>query len=417
LSYNTKSVCVVDLGLFTELAAKLVKDFGKVYYYFPWRSSPFPRSNPRLVGKGIRGLTLVEYFWDIVPEVDLFVFPDIFMGDIQQELVRQGKRVWGSRRGDELELYRPESKEIFEDLGLPVGPYEVVKGLDNLRTYLKENPNQFVKCSVNRGDFETFESKEYKLVEPKIDELEHKLGAKKYIIEFVVEADIPGVEIAYDGFCIDGKFPEVSLSGIETKNKGYLGRMIDYDKLPEELTHFNTVLSPLLKRYQYRNFYSPEMRITKDKTAYMIDLCARCGSPPMELLLEVYENLSDILWQGADGVVVNPKAKFPWGAQIMLDSAWADSNWQPISFPKKLRNNVKLRNLAYMNGSYYVIPQSFGCSQIGAVVAGGNTKEEAIEKCKEYTSQVTGYYLESFPESLDCADEEIAKLNSFGVKF
>lgn len=417
-SYKNKSVCVVDLGLFVELAVTLCEHFGKVYYHYPWQSSPFPRSNSKMVGAGLGHIEVVSYLWDKVDDIDLFVFPDIFCGDLQEELVRQGKRVFGSRRGDELEMHRAEAKMLYRKLGLPVGGFETVKGIKELRSYLRSNDNQYVKISVNRGDFETFESPNYRFAEPKLDELESKLGAKKFTTEFVVEEEIKeAVEVGYDGFCIDGQYPEASLTGIEIKNKSYIGKFVQYSDLPKEITDFNTKIAPTLEKYQYRNFYSTELRITKDKTPYMIDLCTRCGSPPTEVALLVYENLPDILWYGAEGKCITPESKYKWGAEILIESAWADTKWQAIQFPESIRRNVKMRNLTRIEGQYYVVPQSHGITEIGAVAAVGQTMEEAIEACKGLVEQVKGYFIETFPASLDDAVEELEKLAEYGIKF
>ena len=170
-SYKTKSVCVVDFGLFVELAVELTQWFGEVHYFYPWQGSAFPKSNQELVGHGLPGVKNVKWFWDMYKDVDLFIFPDIYMGDFQERLIGEGKRVWGSRRGDELEYLRAKSKGLFKRLGLPVGPFEVIKGLDDLRLFLRENDNQHVKCELNRGDFETFKAPNYKLVEGRLDSL------------------------------------------------------------------------------------------------------------------------------------------------------------------------------------------------------------------------------------------------------
>lgn len=417
--YDTKSVCVVDLGLFVELAVKLTEWFGKVYYFMPWQASAFPKSNSRLVGTGLPGVEVVRYFWDreFLDNVDLFVFPDVYLGDLQNELVRQGKNVFGSRRGDELELHRNKAKKWFKKLGLPVGAYEVIKGVTDLRKFLKENKDQYVKVSLTRGDFETFHCPNYKLAEPKIDELEARLGAKKTEIEFVVEEAIPGIETGYDGFSIDGVFPKTALAGIEIKDKCYLMKVMPYNKLPEQITSFNDTIAPTLKEYQYRNFISTEIRIDKKGIPHMIDFCARCGSPPSEIMLELIQNLPDVLWFGAQGECINIETSYQWAAEILLESAWADNNWQAVQFPPKVREFVKLRNAARISGEYYVVPQSSSCPEIGAVVGVGNTMEEAIEATKGTAKQVEGYFIESFPSALDDAVKEIKRLKDFGISF
>jgi predicted RNase H-like HicB family nuclease len=77
---------------------------------------------------------------------------------------------------------------------------------------------------------------------------------------------------------------------------------------------------------------------------------------------------------------------------------------------------MKFRNLAIIDEKYYVVPQGVGLPEIGAVVATGNTKEEAIKKCKEYCEQLEGYYIETYADSLDDATEEEKKLNEFGIE-
>lgn len=416
MDYSNKCVCIIDNGLFVELAVTLAKSFGKVYYFMPWVNA-FPQSNTRIVGVGIEGVERIYYLWDVKDEVDLWVFPDIYCSDIQLELEAQGKRVWGSRKGDELELYRPETKQHLESLGVNIGSYEIIKGMDNLRRYLKSNNDQYVKVSTTRGDMETFKSKNYKLIEPKLDELEYKLGAKKSIMEWVVEdAIVEAVEVGYDGYTIDGLFPAHAMAGIEIKDKSYLGTFKEYAKMPKQIIDVNERVSNTLKNYGYKNFFCCEMRIKKDGSAWVIDPMTRFGSPPGELVQNMYANLPDILWNGAEGKCIDPICEAPYGAEVLIHSSWADKNWQPIEFPKQLRDNLKFRNLTIIEGKYYVAPQAVGLPEIGAVVATGKTKNEAIEKVKEICDQVEGYYIEMYPDSLDEASEEEKKLKEFGIE-
>lgn len=416
MDFKDKTVMIIDNGLFIELAITLSKSFGKVYYHTPWVNA-FPQSNTRIVGVGVPGIERCNDYWDVKDEVDLWVFPDIYCGGLQLELESQGKRVWGSRKGDELELYRPETKKHLKSLGVNIGSYKVITGMENLREYLKANDNQYVKVSTTRGDMETFKAKNYNLVEPKLDELEYKLGAKKSMMQWVVEDAIPeAVEVGYDGYTIDGEFPKHAMAGIEIKDKSYLGIFKEYDKMPKQIKDVNSKVAPTLKEYGYKNFFCCEMRITKDGTPWVIDPMCRFGSPPGELVQNMYSNLAEILWYGAEGVLVEPKAAAKFGAEVLIHSSWADKNWQPIEFPMELRDQYKFRNLTIIDGKYYVAPQGVGLPEIGAVVAQGDTKEEAIKKCKEYCEQIEGYYIECYPDSLDDATEEEAKLKEFGIE-
>jgi hypothetical protein len=299
----------------------------------------------------------------------------------------------------------------------------MVIGISNLRKYLKENKDQWVKISMTRGDMETFHSKNYTNIEPRLDELEYKLGAKKNIMQFCVEAALNNkVETGMDFYTIDGRYPDKAMMGIEIKDEGYVAVIKDYDDMPMCVRGFNSGVSGILKKYNYRGFASTEIRVGKDQVPYMIDYCARQGSPPSELYQNMYTNLADIFWNGADGIMVNPELatengeEVRHGVEILLHSGWADKNWQPIEFPEEIRDNVKFRNLTMFDGKYYVVPQSQGLPEIGAVVAMGTTRESAIERAKEYCEQVQGYYIEAKTDSLDKAQEEIDKLAEYGIE-
>ena len=417
-SYKTKSVCVFDSGQFIELAVTLSKHFGRVYYHCPWRDG-VPNSNLRMIGDDVPGLIKINNFFDIVDDTDLFVFPENFYGDLQTHLVSLGKRVWGSRHGDELELYRDDAKKYFAKVGLPVAPYEVVTGLTALRKYLKEHDNQYVKVNVTRGTTESFHAKTYRLIEAKLDELEHKIGAKKFTMDFIIEAAIDDVisEVGYDGFCIDGQFPSVSLVGPEIKDKAYVGKMVKYSELPDEVTGVNDALSDALEQYQYRNFMSTEIRITKDKTPYLIDLTQRSPSPPGEAYLLQWKNLPDILWYGAEGKCIDPEYDHKWVAILVVDSDRAEKGWLTVDFPKKYRENIKFRNLCMIGKDCWVVPKNVPWPEAASVVTQADSMEDAIALCKEIAKQIEGEGVEVCPEALDKAEVEIQKLrDALGMK-
>jgi hypothetical protein len=416
MEYKSKCCAVVDNGLFIDLATSLVKDFGKVYYNSP-AVDAFISSNATVLGKGIPGVTRVDDIWKIADEVNLWIFPDCYYGGLQLHLESLGKRVWGARMGEELELDRVNSKRHLKKLGINIGPYVVVKGLEKLREHLKAHEDQWVKVSRTRGDVETFHSPNYKLIEPVIDELENKLGAKKELMEFIVEEGIPdAVEVAYDGFTVDGLFPGAGMVGIEVKGKSYVGIFQDAADMPEQITEPNEKLADTLKRYRYRNWLSLEMRITEGGAYHVIDPCCRFGSPPGELVPLMYTNLAEIFWEGADGKLVEPVPSGKYGVELRMESQWARDHWLPVYFPTEIRDHVRLRNMCIIDGTYYIVPQSAKVDNIGGLVATGDTLEAAIEEVKGYASQVEAYGLDIFEDSLDQAQEEIEKLAKMGVE-
>ena len=268
-----KVALIYDNGVFTELAVTLAKDFGRVLYYVPWTSA-LPKSNERMIGQGIDNVERVDSPWSHYDEVDIWIFSDVYESELQQWLVNQGKRVWGCRGAAELELDRPLSKEKCKKLGIDIGPYKVLTGVDALRRHLKANDDQWVKISHTRGDAETFGSPTYEHAEVRIDELEHNLGAYKKVIEFTVEQGIPdAVEVGYDGFTIDGRYPKAAMTGVEVKDEAYIMKTLRWAELPEQVRSVNEKLAPALNRYGYRGFLSTEVRCTDDGKAYLIDPC------------------------------------------------------------------------------------------------------------------------------------------------
>lgn len=410
MNYRDKQVLVFDNGLFLEIARRLAKDFGKVLYYAPWTTG-YPRSNMLRIGQGVKEVIRVADPWEHIDDTDLFVFPDCYEAGLQEYLAGKGKRVWGCRNGAELELDRVKSKELCADLGIDIGPYQQIVGLGALRKHLQKHKNQFVKISATRGDMETFSAPSYEEVEPRLDELEHNLGAKKKIMEFIVEDGIsPAIESGYDGYTIDGKFAKNAIVGVEVKDKAYVGRTMRYSDMPKQIQYVNDRLSTALKRYGYRGFISTEVRCTPDGKAYLIDPCSRAGSPPSELYQEMIGNLADIIWHGSEGTLVEPEYTAKWGAEVLLLSDWADKNWQQVTFPREVRDNLKLRNFTVIDGEHYVIPQSTGMPEIGAVVALGDTPKEAIEECKRIAAKIDGYSIEKPLVALDEAFSDLREM-------
>lgn len=406
--------CVVDGGLFADFATRLAVDFGKVYLYVPWEINP--TSNQLMIGQGLENVIKVDNWVSILDEVDLWVFPDVNYGPLQEHLVSLGKRVWGSRMGEELELFRGDTKKYFRKIGLNIGNYAEVKGLTKLRGYLREHENVYVKISRSRGDFETFHSNNYELIEPLLDALAHKLGAKKEIMDFIVEDAIEdAVEIGYDGYTADGRFPASVMSGIEVKDRAYVGSFKSYTKIAEQMREVNERLASTLAEYQYRNFWAVELRVTRDGKAWVIDPCCRAGSPPSQLAQLMYTNFSEIMWNGAEGNCIDPTPAGKFGALVLMHSDWVDDNWQVVDFPVEIRAHVKLHFPCVIDGRYFIVPQKGGI--VGAVVDVGETLEKAIENVKEKAAQVKGYGLEIRVDALDAAQDEIDKLKEFGVSF
>jgi hypothetical protein len=116
-----------------------------------------------------------------------------------------------------------------------------------------------------------------------IDELAYKLGPLKENPIFWVFAPIDSkIEDGIDTYCIDGKWPETVIHGVENKDKSYCGAFQKMSTLPEEVRCVNEAFSPILKQYGYRSMFCTEVRITKEGESYFID--PTCFSDDTEVL-------------------------------------------------------------------------------------------------------------------------------------
>ena len=406
-----------DHGMFTSFALKLSKWF-EVYYFTPWNAQAFPSPNNAFVGDGFPNMIRVKDFWKAVPEMDYFFFADIYDGGLQEHLRSLGKKVFGSGRGDELEILRWKTRKLMGLADMPVNKADRVIGMAALREYLKSHEDVYVKVSAYRGLCETFHVDNYELIEPYLDELEHNLGGLKHVLPFIVEAKIDAVvELGYDGYTIDGEFPDTALFGVEVKDCGYLGIMGSADNIPDEVTFVNYKLSPMLKELKYRMTLSTEIRLSKDGIPYLIDLTCRMPSPPSELMSEIYGNWDEIIIEGSQGKLVNasPLAKFGVSATIYAD--FAEKCWMPIYIKDSCRQFVKLYNHCNIEGIDYVVPQNVEMTQVGAVVGVGDTIEEAASNCRKNADGVSGYGVKIKLDSLSEGLGEIKKMQDYGIKF
>lgn len=412
-----KKVLWVDNGLFCYLAEATAPEFAKSYYFSPWTSA-FPDDKSMQVGVGLPGITRADHWLPIVDEVDLIVFPDTYYGPEQEWLEDKGYRVWGSRTSENLELYREQSKVTLKEKGVPIGKFAVCEGMDELRDYLKEHENVLVKFSFTRGDKETFHVKNYKLAEPELDDLEHRLGPRKNKRTFIVEDAIePACEIGYDCYTIDGEWPEAAMWGIEAKGKCYVGMVSDYDKLPEQLTSNNEKVAPILKKCHARSWFGMETRVTKKESVpFVIDPLSRFGNPPGALCSIMYKNLAEILYYGAEGKMVQPVFADKVGVQIQVYSDWSSDHWQPVYVSDKVRQFLKLQYHTNIDGVDYVIPTLDKNPAIGALCATGPTIDDAIDKLRGYIDGVEGPGIKIDCKVLDAVKEEVEGLKSYGIK-
>ena len=421
---SSKSVMVVDDGQFVDVATRLGREFGKVYFHNPALIEGFPTVRRNSIGKGFDDFTWVRELWPIKDKVDLFIFLDCQNAGLQLELESQGKRVIGSRRSENLEQDRIGFKDIQKRLGLAVPVHAVVHGLLALREHLSGVEDKWVKWNRYRGSFETRHHVNYELSKPWLDALAVECGPFSELFDFLVEDPIHGaVEIGYDGFNFNGRFPSQTLFGPEIKSKCYIGAAVEYGDLDERVREVNEALAPELEKAGYRNFFSTEIRIAEDDENFedgqpvLIEPTCRIPSPPFEAELEVYGNLGAMLWHGSVGEVIEPEmtAKFSVAVRISHDDD--AKGWRAIQIEDKLRQWVKLYDAALVDGTYWIAPKEPHAQRIGCIVGIGDTIEDAMEHCREVRDAIKDQPVSSEFDSLVDAIEELQKAEEQGIEF
>lgn len=416
---SDKTVLVVDGGLFLPLAFRLAREFGRVLYYVPGEK-PFPTLADASIGDGFKEIERVPRLWSNLGAVDLIVVPDVGHSDLQVELKRNRIPVWGSGYGEWLELHRQRLKLTQKDLGLAVPSYHVIRGLDDLWTFLQSEDqwDSFVKISKYRGDMETYHFINPKLARPWFQQQSAKWGPFSNLVQFVVEKKIEAkAELGFDGFCIDGQFPKVAVQGIEGKDKVYLGSVTPYDDLPTELTEINDVLGPLLKSNRYRNFFSSEVRVAEDGTPYLTDPCCRHASPAGECLDELITNWGDIIVAGAQGELVEPEYAAKFAVQAMIDHTGDERYWRMIEVPEEVRQWVKIYFACQVDGVIAVPPFPWSCDSIGSVIGLGDTIQEAMDHLNENVEALKGQDLEVKTVALADVLKDIEEAEKAGMEF
>ena len=417
MDLKSKTAAVIDNGLFSELARTLSASFKTVYYTSPWVAD-FPSSLKTSLGEGFPEYERVRDIWDVIDEVDLFIFPDLHNGALQEYLVSQGKRVWGARNGDELETARTEAKAYFKELGIPQAKYEVIQGMDALRAFLKGREDKvWVKISLTRNDTETFAVEGYEGSKNRLDRLESELGPAAEEMEFIVEDDLPDtLDIAIDTFCIDGKFPKTVLLGTEKKDEGYICVTKTWGEIDSKLTDLYEAVAPVLEKYEYRQMLSLESRIGSN-VIYLCDPCCRGGSPPFELQLNLITNLAEILWQGADGKLVEPKYAARYGAQFIIESKWSIENPLLVEFPEEYRDKIKFRYATLFGDKLWIMPQHSDTPGFASIVVTGDSLDACFEEAKEIACSIKGIGVDCQIGSMSGLKENLEQLAKWSVSF
>lgn len=414
---NNKVALIYDLGLFTEVGARLARDFKKVYYYCPWEEA-FPKMSKAIIGQNYGGMERIKNFEDYIEKSDIIVFPDTHAGSKVEFLRRMGFKVAGVGKYEELELDRWKMRQTQESLGMPTQETHLVKGIKDLHTYLKGVKNKFVKLNTFRGDIESFLHTDIESSTPLLNHLQYDLGPKGDSAEFIVEDFVDGAEPGLDCIVYDGDVLSPTMYGYEVRGAGYIGKIVPYSQIPTPLKTVQDAMKPIMSNYRF--FYSSEIRVPKNKKGYLIDPCCRFAAPAVNAIeTELIENFSEVVYGLATSERVLPVIKYKYCAGVVLYSDWANTNWLNVSFPKEMEKWIKMRMVAEFpneNGQ----PEKWavvGHTTIASAIALGNSVDEVVKLAVERAKEVKGYQMSGGEEDIEKVLKAIEDGKQYGISF
>ncbi len=410
------TVCIYDIGAsYTPLALALVDKVKKVYYFSTWEKDGFPLRKDDMVGTGIKGVERLSFPFSKLDVIDLWIFPDVYGWDIQVLLKRLGQLVWGASQSSWMELDRFALREWEMANKMPVAETEEYIGLDDL---MKNMPKEkFIKISNYRGDIETFKFYDKQRSEYRAKELELHLGVLSKEMPMIGESKIEGYEIGADTYTVKGEFPKTMLWGIEMKDTAYLGKISDDMNLPKQLKWTNAKLEVQLKKEQTNSFISYEIRTQSPTNGYLTDMTMRLPNPPYQAHLAMIDNIAEVMYYGAQGIMVQPKFNSKYCAILIIKSDFAEDNIMPIKVSKEVRPYTYIMGLAVRDNEWYSLTNKCWGGEFGAIVGTGNTQEEAIKNCKKHVEGIQGDSLEIDVDALDKASQELRDMRKIGVMF
>jgi hypothetical protein len=376
------TVAVIDEGVFLHLAQRLVGQVGRVLYFR--ESEEFlPTVKRCIIGQGYEGIERIPDFWPIKKEIDLFVFPSNHRAGLQLELESQGFPVWGPRNGIMLENNRQAFLDTLAEIGLKVPPHEVIMGMTKLRDHLRDKEDKWIKVSKLRGDLETMHWRNWSQDEHTLDYLVFKFGPAKDLIRFFVfDAINTSLEPGFDTISVDGQFPNHVLNTMECKDKASFCTVMTRAELPDDHNQILDSIGPVLKRYNFRQFFGVEFR-KKGEDFWFTDGTMRVSYPPGGSVMDLCGNLAKILWHGAHGEMIDYEPTAKYAAECSMSCKGPQDAWEVVEFPSEIMPHAKCANGCMIDGRVCFPPDEQNDPDIGFLVATGDTITETISNLKE----------------------------------
>lgn len=409
------TLLVRDNGLFLPIARRLAKDAKRVLYYTDCERA-FSTINEAVPGDGFSDIERCNDIWEAKQDVDAFIFPDLGHSGEQKELVFQGYPVWGCRGGDEQELDRELFLKTLKRCGLEVAPHEVVEGLDNLREYLADKKDVYIKVSRYRGSFETSHFRSWDEDKGLLDLWGVKFGPVGDLIPFIVFPNIKTeLEIGADTYNVRGQWPSLMIQGYEWKDRSYLGAVTKRKDMPQQIQDVLECYGSVLAKSDYASQFSMEVRVKDDK-AYFIDPTCRGGLPSTASQLALWQNFSEIVYHGAHGELIDPIPTAKFSAESIVTLKGDKSIWSTFKMPPKLEDNLMVTSCCLVGDTIAFPPDEDSDGAIGWLVATGDTQLETIESQNALADELPDG-LDANTECLAYVLKEIRQASEKGIEF
>ena len=411
---QSKKVLIIDCGgLFPEMGVRMARDAASVKYYSEWRDD-FPGIDKAKVGEGLDGIERVDNYEDYLDNSDLIVSPDTMTGPLVEFLKKHDYPVAGPGRAEWLENNRWDAKKFQKDSGLPIQESNRVVGISALRNFLKDKKNYYIKIDKYRAVMESFKHTDATNTEQELDAIAVKLGPFKEDIVFVVEEFLEGEEPGLDGISWEGDLLYPCQIGYEAKGVGVIERTYNTaNELPEPAKQVNAGLSKAFKKDKFRFFFSSEFKLGKDRNPFVIDNTIRLAAPgTSSIQYEIIKNYTAVMHGLATGVKVNPIITDKYGIAIAGESPVAEKRYLNVSFPKEMRQWIKLRHAVKRGKDYFATP---GLPSVVTVIALGNTIDETLNTLEARTKEVKASSLNFAVDDLRKLKDSINKAKAYGL--
>ena len=203
------------------------------------------------------------------------------------------------------------------------------------------------------------------------------------------------------------------------KDTGYYGQVVPYKTLPKQLKLVTEEFKETFKELNYTGAHSNEVMVGENKKGYLIDLTQRMPQPPSDLMMEMFTNFPQIIWDVANGIVPKIEYKYNHGVQFIIKSEIAKTDACPIIVPEEYKNNVKIKNLTIDDdGTWYYTPLGeVEMCEIGSVVFCGNSMKECVKGAKKIAESIKGFDIKINTDCIGKAQEQIDKLKAAGINY